>query len=144
MEGSRVSSLNALSSVSTGATESTVREIPWIGDPRTRIYPSISYYHAILWAKYCETHLLYNVDSQELIKFPLSTNFGEGGSYLHRTSLLCLGGDPPSPHVYTLSLTSMQLTPLPDLSIPRKAPGSVQFNDTVCMNSEGQFDQVIP
>jgi serine/threonine protein kinase len=52
-------------------------------------------------------------------------NFGDGGSYipLHRNTLLCLGGNPPSEKVYELNLSPIEFTGLPSLRSKRASAG---------------------
>ena len=79
---------------------------------------------------WCNTAFLYEVQSQQLTKHTLSVNFGYGGSYIEcdKDTLLCVGGFPASSKVYSLNLSSFQLTSLPSLSTPRSSPGLAKVN----------------
>lgn len=68
---------------------------------------------------------LYDFATQQSTRHSLSVDFGDGGSYieLDANTMLCVGGFPPSARVYSLNLSSLQLTPLAGLHVPRCGAG---------------------
>ena len=74
-----------------------------------------------------KTAFLYDTQGQLLSEHTLSVDFGVAGSYIEadRNTLLCVGG---SSAVYSLDLSSFQLSSLPSLCTPRAFAGLAQVN----------------
>jgi len=85
---------------------------------------------AAVWKNTME---LYDVQSRQSTQFPLSVDFGLGGSFIEVDSqtLLCLGAHPASTAVYELDLLSAKLTCLPSLLTPRAGAGVAKASDFV-------------
>ena len=73
---------------------------------------------------------LYEVQSQELTQHTVSVNFDQGGSFIEcdKDTLMCIGGPQVTSAVYSLSLSSFQLSPLPSLVTPRSYAGLAKVN----------------
>lgn len=76
---------------------------------------------------------IYEVKSQIITRHALTVNFGSGGSFveLDRNRLLCVGASPASSAVYTLDLTTFELSRVSSLSIPRCAAGVAKLNSQI-------------
>jgi len=76
-------------------------------------------------AVYKDTVELFDLKAQHCTRHSLSVNFGWGGSYaaLERHTLLCIGSDPPSTDAYKLDLSSLKLSPISGLRMPRAFAG---------------------
>ena len=76
---------------------------------------------------------LYDLQTEESVRYTVSVDFGDGGSYvaLDKETLLCLGAAPASSAVYELDLALVQLTPQPPLHRARAAAGVAKTADFV-------------
>jgi hypothetical protein len=73
---------------------------------------------------------LYDVQAASLVTHALPVHFGWGGSYVEmdKNTLLCIGAFPASIAVYSLELSSFQLTSLPSLCAARAGAGVAKVN----------------
>jgi len=76
---------------------------------------------------------LYDIETHQTIRRPISVNFGEGGSFieLNPTTLLCIGSYPPTTIVYALDLATFQLSNLKALNTALSAPGLAKTSECV-------------
>jgi hypothetical protein len=88
---------------------------------------------------------LYDIQSQQISKRTISVNFGSGSSYVvvDYNTLLCVGAVPASYEVYSMDLSSFQLTSLPSLSVPRNSPGVAKVKGYLCVFGGGDAGDVV-
>lgn len=91
---------------------------------------------------YYNSAYVYEIQSKQLTQHTLSVDFGGlGVSCIEwdRDTMLCVGAYPASSAVYSLALSSFQLTPLPSLCISRAFAGIAKVN--ACFYVFGSWDE---
>lgn len=76
---------------------------------------------------------LYDLQSGQFSQHWISEDFGAGTSYIQvdRETLVCLGGLPSSTDVSELSLSDMELSPMPSLRTPRAYAGAAEVASVI-------------